>query len=328
MLAVTNNVFGGPEVLSLSSVPDPIPRDEEILVEVYATALNRADILQRQGKYPPPSGASTVLGIEMAGIVKAIGKNVKKWQHGDPVFGLLPGGGYATLAVIHQDMAMRIPAGLSMMEAAAIPEVFLTAYQALFLLAKLQPNEKLLVHAGASGVGTAIIQLAKTKEAMVLATASAPTHDTCLKLGADHVFDYSKGTFTPWVMQQTEDKGVDVIVDFIGGNYFSENINCMQIDGRLVQLATMGGTRIADFNLGLLLRKRLNIIGSTLRNRSIAYQIELTRAFEEYALEKFQNKTLVPVIGKVFAMEEVQEAHRYMEANKNVGKIVLEIKNQ
>lgn len=328
MLAITNNAFGGPEVLSLSSVPDPIPGDEEILVEVYATALNRADILQRQGKYPPPREASTVLGLEMAGIVIATGKNAKKWRPGDAVFGLLPGGGYATLAVIHQDMAMRIPAGLSMMEAAAIPEVFLTAYQSLFLLANLQPNEKLLVHAGASGVGTAIIQLAKTMGAMVLATASASKHDICLKLGADHVFDYRQEAFTPWVMQQTEDNGVDVIVDFIGGHYFSENINCMQMDGRLVQLAAMGGTKISNFNLGLLLRKRLKIIGSTLRNRGLDYQIELTRAFEGYALEKFQNKTLVPVIGKVFAIQDVQEAHQYMEANKNMGKIVLKIKNE
>lgn len=328
MLAITNKTFGGPEVLSLSSVPDPIPNDEEILVEVHATALNRADILQRLGKYPPPQGASTILGLEMAGVVVATGKNVKKWQLGDAVFGLLPGGGYATLAVIHQDMAMRIPTGLSMLEATAIPEVFLTAYQALFRLAKLQNQEKVLVHAGASGVGTALIQLAKTTKAMVLATASSPKHAICFELGADDVFDYKKGAFKPWVMQHTQEKGVDVVVDFIGGHYFSENIACLQIDGRLVQLATMGGTKISDFNLGLLLRKRLTLIGSTLRNRGLAYQIELTREFAEYSLEKFQNKTLTPVLGKVFAMNEVQEAHRYMEANKNVGKIVLKIKNE
>lgn len=328
MLAVTNNVFGGPEVLSLSSVPDPIPADQEILVEVYATALNRADLLQRQGKYPPPSGASTILGLEMAGVVVKTGKHVQKWQPGDAVFGLLPGGGYATLAVIHQDMAMKIPHGLSMMEAAAIPEVFLTAYQALFLLAQIQNKEKVLIHAGASGVGTAAIQLAKTKQAKVLVTASAPKHHICLSLGTDQVFDYNQGSFTPWVMQHTEDKGVDIILDFIGGHYFSENITCLQLDGRMVQLATMGGTKISDFNLGILLRKRLTIMGSTLRNRGLHYQIELTRAFQHYALEKFQNKTLNPVIGKVFAFEEVQEAHRYMEANKNIGKIVLKVKNE
>lgn len=314
--------------MSLSSVTDPLPKEEEILVEVHATALNRADILQRQGKYPPPKGSSSVLGLEMAGVVVATGKNVKKWQPGDPVFGLLPGGGYATLAVIHQDMAMRIPVGLSMIEAAAIPEVFLTAYQALFWLAKIQNKEKVLIHAGASGVGTAAIQLAKTKQAMVLATASASKHHICLSLGADQVFDYIQGPFTPWIMQHTEDKGVDIIVDFIGGHYFSENITCLQMDGRMVQLATMGDTKVSDFNLGLLLRKRLAIMGSTLRNRSLGYQIGLTRAFEAYTLAWFENKTLVPVIGKVFAFEEVQEAHRYMEANKNAGKIVLKVKNE
>ena len=328
MLAVTNSVFGGPEVLSLSSVPDPVPGDQEILVEVYATALNRADLLQRQGKYPPPSGASAILGLEMAGIVVATGKNVKKWQPGDAVFGLLPGGGYATLVVIHQDMAMKIPSGMSMIEAAAIPEVFLTAYQALFLLAQIQNKEKVLIHAGASGVGTAAIQLAKTHQALILATASASKHDICHHLGADQVFDYTQGPFTPWFMHHTEDKGVDIIVDFIGGHYFSENIASLQMDGRMVQLAAMGGTKISDFNLGLLLRKRLTIMGSTLRNRSLHYQIELTRAFQHYTLEKFENKILSPVVGKVFALEEAQEAHRYMEANKNMGKIVLKVKNE
>lgn len=328
MLAVTNNVFGGPEVLSLSLVPDPLPSEEEILVEVHATALNRADLLQRQGKYPPPKGASPILGLEMAGIVVATGKKVEKWQPGDAVFGLLPGGGYATLAVIHQDMAMRIPQGMPMTEAAAIPEVFLTAYQALFWLAQIRNEEKVLIHAGASGVGTAAIQLAKTKQAAVLTTASAPKHDICLNLGADQVFDYTQGPFTPWVMQHTEGKGVDIIVDFIGGDYFSENIDCLHMDGRMVQLAAMGGTRLSGFNLGRLLQKRLTIMGSTLRNRDLEYQIVLTRAFHNYAMEKFQNNTLRPVIGKVFALEEVQEAHEYMEANKNTGKIVLKVKNE
>lgn len=328
MLAVTQKEYGGPEVLSLSSVADIIPAEDEVLVEVYATALNRADILQRKGKYPPPKGASAVLGLEIAGVVIAIGKKVKEWQPGDRVFGLVPGGGYATHAVIHKNMAMRIPASLSMIEAAAIPEVFLTAFQALFWLADIQEGEKVLIHAGASGVGTAAIQLAKTKNAAILVTASTPKHTTCLNLGAHQAFDYTLGPFAPWVMAHTDNKGVDIIVDFIGDAYFPQNIDCLGTDGRLIQLALMGGANAAPLNLGLILRKRLRIIGSTLRNRDLGYQIKLTNALEHYAMPLFQSKAVKPIVGKVFDLKEVQEAHRFMESNKNEGKIVLKVKDE
>lgn len=328
MLAVTQNEYGGPEVLFLSSIPDIAPSDEEVLVEVHATALNRADMLQRRGKYPPPQGASQVLGLEMAGVVVSTGKKVKEWKVGDRVFGLIPGGGYATYAVIHKDMAMKIPATMSMVEAAAIPEVFLTAFQALFWLADIREQEKVLIHAGASGVGTAAIQLAKTKNAFILVTASAPKHKTCLDLGASRAFNYKLGPFAPWVMAHTGHKGVDIIVDFIGDAYFSQNIACLNIDGRMVQLALMGGSNPVNFDLGLILRKRLRIIGSTLRNRDLNYQIALTREFQQYAMALFQKQELKPIIDKVFDLKEVQEAHRLMEANKNEGKIVLKIKEE
>lgn len=328
MRAVINKAFGGPEVLSLSSVPDISPSAEEILVEVRATALNRADTLQRKGKYPPPQGASPILGLEIAGTVIATGSQAKEWQPGDRVFGLIPGGGYAEQAIIHKAMAMKIPTGMNMVEAAAIPEVFLTAFQSLFWLANLQEGEKVLVHAGASGVGTAAIQLAKTKKAQVFVTASAPKHKTCLRLGANGAFDYTTGPFAPWVLERTEGKGVNIILDFIGGDYFSQNIDCLQKDGRMVQLATMGGAAPVAVDLRKLLSKRLHLMGSTLRSRSLAYQIKLTEDFKNYALEKFQKKTLQPIIGKVFDLKDVQDAHRFMESNKNEGKIVLEVKRE
>ena len=250
MKAITIKTFGGAEQLSITSISDPQPGSDEILVDVHATALNRADILQREGKYPPPPGASDILGLEIAGIVNKVGSNETHWKYGDRVFGLIPGGGYAEKAVIHRDMLMKIPEGYSFEEAAAIPEVFLTAYQSLVWLAKLKKGENILIHAGASGVGTAAIQLAKAQGATVFVTASKEKHNICLELGADFAYDYRSGPFEEWVSQNSNNTGVHVIVDFIGGNYFDQNINCLARDGRLVQLATMGGKIVKDFNLG------------------------------------------------------------------------------
>lgn len=327
MNAITIKEFGGPENLRLSSVEDPTPSPEELLIDVHATALNRADLLQRAGKYPPPPGASPIPGLEIAGEVVAIGSLVNAFQKGDRVFGLISGGGYAEKAVIHQNMAMKIPQGLSYEEAAAIPEVFLTAYQAIFWLASLQKDETILIHAGASGVGTAAIQLAKTLDATIFVTASQPKHDLCYKLGADLVFDYQQGPFENWILDSTDQKGVDVIIDFIGGSYFKQNINCLCRDGRLIQLAHMEAKKIQDFDLRKILTKRLTIKGSTLRSRSLDYQTQLTKDLFNYAYQKFTDRTILPVIDKVFNWQEAEDAHRYMEANKNAGKIVLKVKN-
>lgn len=327
MIAITIKEFGGPENLIHTTVAEPEPSYEEILVQVHATALNRADLMQRAGKYPPPPGASPIPGLEIAGEVIATGPGADRFQKGDRVFGLIAGGGYAEKAVIHQHMAMKIPQGFSYEEAAAIPEVFLTAYQAIFWLANLQKDETILIHAGASGVGTAAIQLAKSLGATVFVTASQPKHEICLKLGADFAFDYRTGPFENWILAHSENESVNVIIDFIGGSYLNQNLNCLARDGRLVQLATMEAKKIQDFDLRKILMKRLTIKGSTLRSRSLKYQIRLTQDLYNFAYEKFKNRILVPVIDKVFDWQEVQEAHRYMEANKNAGKIVLRVKN-
>jgi putative PIG3 family NAD(P)H quinone oxidoreductase len=325
MQAVIVQSPGGPEQLQIGTWEKPAPAAHQLLVKVEATALNRADTLQRAGKYPPPSGASPILGLELAGTVIGLGSKVSRYNIGDAVFGLLPGGGYAQYAVIHEDMAIPLPESMSMEEAAAIPEVFLTAFQALQWLAKLQPGEKILIHAGASGVGTAAIQLAIQMGAEVLVTASATKHNLCLELGAKRVIDYTSESFAEVVAEVTKDKGVDVIIDFIAADYFTSNIDCLATDGRLVLLATLSGGKIQEFDLRKILSKRLSIIGSTLRSRSLEYQIDLTQDFTRFALPRFRDGRLKPVIDRVLDWNQVKEAHAIMESNKNSGKIVLKI---
>ncbi|WP_018476904.1 NAD(P)H-quinone oxidoreductase [Pontibacter roseus] len=325
MKAILLKQPGGPEQLVLGEYEKPLPKPYELLVRVQATALNRADTLQRQGKYPPPKGESPLLGLEVAGEVVEAGFNCTHFQKGDKVFGLLPGGGYAEYAVIHEEMAMAIPEGLSMEAAAAIPEVFLTAFQALVWLGKLQAGERLLVHAGASGVGTAAIQLARALEAEVLVTASERKLQACLDLGAHKAINYKEVPFEDEVLAYTNSEGVDVLVDFIAGPYFKQNIECLRLDGRLVLLATMGGGKVEDFDLRRILAKRLQVMGSTLRSRTRDYQIKLTQEMSAFVLPHFQSGTIKPVVDSVFDWQEVAEAHRYMEANKNIGKIVLRV---
>ncbi|MFN7119197.1 MAG: NAD(P)H-quinone oxidoreductase [Saprospiraceae bacterium] len=325
MRAVLLKKFGSADNLYISTYPPPPLGEQEILVKVHATALNRADLLQREGKYPAPPGESEILGLEMAGEIVEVGSNVTKWQAGDRVCGLLGGGGYAELAVIHEDLALPIPAALSFEQAAAIPEVFLTAFQALHWLAKLQAQESVLIHAGASGVGTAAIQLAKQAKASVLVTASAGKHDFCLQLGADYAIDYQSINFETALLEKTAGKGVNVVIDFIGAPYMQQNLNVLQTDGRLVMLALMGGTKVNELMIGNILRKRLQILGSTLRARSLDYKIALTRDFRLAAWDAFEKGTLKPVVDKIFDWKDVAEAHRYMESNQNKGKIILKI---
>jgi tumor protein p53-inducible protein 3 len=325
MKAVLVTEPGGAENLKLDAWQKPVPERNQVLVKVKATALNRADILQRQGKYPPPKGASPILGLEIAGEVVACGKEVKRWKTGDKVFGLLPGGGYAEYAVIHEEMAMPLPEHMDYTEAAAIPEVFLTAFQALSWLGRLEKGERILIHAGASGVGTAAIQLAIEMGAEVLVTASSSKHELCLKMGASHAIDYKAGPFQPEVMKYTRGSGVDVIIDFIAGPYFSQNLECLRTDGRLILLAGLGGSKAEDIDLRHILMKRLSVIGSTLRSRSLDYQIKLTKDLFAFTEERFRDKRLEPVIDKVFDWSDVVAAHRYMESNQNAGKIVLAV---
>lgn len=316
---------GSADELFIGETPIPVISPEEILVEVKAAGINRADILQREGYYPPPAGSSQVLGLEIAGKVVETGSAVSRWKPGDRVFGLLSGGGYAQYASIHSDMAMAIPEAMHYHQAAAIPEVFLTAFQSLFWLGKIHDHDNVLIHAGASGVGTAAIQLARSKGAQIIVTASSGKHELCLNLGASHAIDYKKGSFVEEVKDLTQGKGVNLIIDPVGGNYFPQNLQALQTEGRLVMLSVMGGYKLPEVDLRPIIFMRLEIIGSTLRSRSLNYQIALTKDFKELFEEKIHTGVLSPVIDSVFDWKDVAKAHRYMEANLSAGKLILKI---
>ena len=325
MQAVVFDEPGGPEVLKVGQVADPVPGGDQLLVRVRATALNRADTLQRQGLYPPPPGESDVLGLELAGEVEAVGSAVRNVHVGDRVFGLVGGGGYAEKAVLDARMAMPIPSGWSFAEAAAVPEVFFTAQETLFTLAQLRAGETVLIHAGASGVGTAGIQMARETGANVLVTAgSTEKVARCIELGAAAGCNYKERGFPDWVYERTEGRGVDVIEDFIGAAYWDDNLKSLAPGGRLVLVGFMGGTK-AETNLGLILMKRLRIFGSVLRSRPLADKINITRRFQADWLPLLEAGRIEPIIDRSFRLHEAADAHRYMEANKNVGKIILDV---
>jgi tumor protein p53-inducible protein 3 len=313
-----------PEMI-LGSAPKPVPGEYELLVKIKATALNRADLLQKSGNYPPPDGVSPILGLEMAGIVESTGPEVTRFDPGDPVFGLLPGGGYAEYCVIHERMAMYIPENFSFGEAAAIPEVFLTAFQALKLLGNIKRNENVLIHAGASGVGTAAIQLAKKLfNCTVITTAGKKKKlKACLELGADIAINYKKTDFSEEIISELGNNSIDLILDFVGAPYWEKNVKVIAMDGRLIYLAMLGGTKINHLNLVPVLRKRLTIQGSTLRNRTDEYKMNLTSDFHSYAMELVENRVIKPVIHEIFDWSQAEQAHTMMEKNRNIGKIIL-----
>ena len=324
MRAVTVTEEGDPEHMTIGEVPTPEPGPEEVLVKVHATALNRADTFQRRGHYPPPEGASDILGLEMAGTVAETGDGVVDWHENDRVFALLDGGGYAEYTVVHKDRLMAVPPGLSMQEATAIPEVFLTAYQALHWLGGVQSDHDVLIHAGASGVGTAAIQLARLAEAHPYVTASAPKHEVCRDLGAEVAIDYESEDFAERIAEITEG-GADIILDFIGAPYFHQNVSSLTLDGRIIQLATLGGSTVEQVSLRALMAKRAQLLATTLRSRSLAYKVQLTQEFASDVLPHFIDGDLQPVIDSVYDWTEVADAHRRMENNENAGKIVMTV---
>jgi tumor protein p53-inducible protein 3 len=326
MKAVLMSGLGGIEFLHIGEHAEPERKDDELLVRIRASALNRADLLQRRGKHPPPKGVPDILGLEMAGEIVDVGSSVGGWNAGDRVCALLPGGGYAERVAIPAGLAMRIPPNLSFEEAAAIPEVFLTAYQNLFNVAGLSRGQTVLVHAGASGVGTAAIQLIREAGARSLVTAGSPEKlGRCLRLGADAGWDYRQGPFAPWVAETTAGHGVDIVLDFVGAPYFEQNLACLASDGRMVVIGTLGGPEVANFSLRTLMSKRLQVTGAGLRSMDTPRKIALTRSFVEFALPRFADGRLAPVIDTVFDWREVGKAHERMEANANFGKIVLRV---
>jgi len=326
MQAVLVEQPGGPEALAIGQAPIPDIGERDILVRVRAAGLNRADILQRKGFYPPPPGASPIIGLEIAGEVEEMGPACRRWKAGDRVFAVLSGGGYAEYVSVDERLAMGVPGGLDFSDAAAIGEVFLTAYQALYWLGEFQPGERVLIHAGASGVGTAAIQLVKADSGTAMITAGSDEKlVACRDLGADTAINYRTEEFQERVLAETGGEGVDVIIDVVGADYFYRNIECIAMDGRLVILALLGGKNVDSVDLSWLMRKRIKVIGSTLRSRSLEYRIALTQAFSQQCLHRFESGELKPVIDRVLSWERVQEAHITMENNVNIGKIVLRV---
>jgi len=326
MKAVLMSGLGGIEFLHIAEHPDPVMKEDELLVRIRATALNRADLLQRRGKHPPPKGVPDILGLEMAGEVASVGAACKGWWPGDRVCALLPGAGYAELVAIPAGLAMRIPDQLSFEQAAAIPEVFLTAYQNLFNVARLASGETALIHAGGSGVGTAAIQLVREAGGSSFVTAGSPEKIArCVALGARAGWNYKDGPFAAWIAEQTGGRGVDIVLDFVGAPFFEQNLRALAVDGRMAVIGTLGGADVGTFSLRTLMSKRLQLTGAGLRSMDTSRKIALTRAFSEFALSRFADGRLVPIVDSVFDWHDVRDAHLRMESNANVGKIVLRV---
>ena len=317
---------GDPDVFEIRELPDPDPGPEEILVAVHASALNRADLMQRRGGYPAPPGIrGDVPGLEMAGVVEAIGERVTAWQVGDRVMALLGGAGYASKVTVHERQVMAVPDNLSFDEAAAIPEVYLTAFDALFQHCELLPGESVLVHAAGSGVGTAATQLASVSGCRVYGTAGSEDKlARAADLGLDVGVNYHEADFAEVIAEDTGGAGVNVILDVIGAPYWERNLASLAVRGRLVLVGTMGGGRL-ETNLGLLMGKRLRVHGTVLRARPLEEKAALTQIFARRHLGHFASGQLVSVVDRVYPLDEVAEAHRHMESNANFGKIVLHI---
>jgi putative PIG3 family NAD(P)H quinone oxidoreductase len=324
MRAITLPEHGGPEVLTLAEVPDPVPGPDEILVRVAHTAVNRADTLQRMGGYPDPVKRDVEIpGLEFAGTVEAVGNRVTAWSVGDRVMGIEAGACYAELVVTHERQALPIPDGLDLRDAAAVPEVFLTAWDALVVQGGLTSGRWALVHAGASGVGTAAIQIAKAIGARIAVTCSSGKMHACSTLGADIVLERSPHDWAAELAGLVRD-GVDVVLDVIGGDEVDRNLTSVRREGTIVQVGLMGGGR-TPVNLGLLLTKRVHWIGTTLRARPLEQKIAVCQRFIAEVLPLFDAGALHPVIDSRFPLERTDDAHRHMEADANIGKILLDV---
>lgn len=325
--AIVLDGLGGPEVLKLGDVEAPAAGPGRILIEVHATSVNRPDAVQRQGHYPAPPGESPVLGLEAAGTVAAIGTGVTSFALGERVFALLGGGGYAELAVAHASHVLRIPEGMSFEQAACICETYLTAYMNVFLYARLADGETVLLHGGGGGVTTAAMQLVKVlrPRARLLVTASTAKIERVKALGADVVVDYKNEDFAEAVQRHTDKRGVDVILDHLGGSYLARNVRSLAVGGRLAVIGVMGG-RTGELDVGRLLASRLSVLGSVLRPRPVEEKAAIIRAFEREVMPHFAGKRIEPLIHRVYPLEQAAEAHRAMEAGEHFGKLVLRVR--
>ena len=324
MRAVVLRSHGGPEVLTIEEVDDPVPGPDDILVDVSTTALNRADTLQRMGMYPDPRQREIEIpGLEYSGVVSALGRDVVNWAVGDRVMGIEAGGCYAEKIVTHSRQALPVPSTVELADAAAIAEVFLTAWDALVVQGGLTSGRWALVHAGASGVGTAAIQIAKAIGARIAVTCSAGKMGACTELGADLVIERSPADWLS-VLKGEVPGGVDVILDVIGGEEADRNMRAVRTDGSIVQVGLMGGAS-APVNMGLLLTKRITWIGTTLRSRPLERKLELCQRFIAEIIPLFESGVLRPVVDSRYAFDDIADAHRYMESNANIGKILIDL---
>jgi putative PIG3 family NAD(P)H quinone oxidoreductase len=318
---------GGPEVFAVQDVPDPIAGPDEVLVSVKASALNRADLMQRRGRYNgPPGTRNDIPGLEMAGVVESVGERVTTWKPGDRVMALLGGMGYASKAAVHERMLMPVPPNLTFEEAASIPEVFLTAYDALFLQCGLAIGESVLIHAAGSGIGTAGIQMAAAQGCRIFGTAGSQEKlDEATELGMDVGINYKEEDFAEVIEEQTGGTGVDVILDVIGGPYWDQNLASLALKGRMVIVGSMGGGTVENMTIGAIMGKRATIRGTLLRARPLEEKATLIQSFIQRIMPLFADETIRPVVDRVFPLEQAGDAHALMESNANFGKIVLKI---
>ncbi len=328
MKAITLRDFGGPEMMQFSTIDTPSPGDDQILVKVVNTSVNRPDVIQRQGNYPPPPGDSEILGLEIAGVVESIGANTSRFKPGDRVVALVGGGGYAEYALALEAHCMSIPKSVSFEQAACICETYITAYLNLFMLGELQGKKSVLIHGGGGGVATAAIQLAKALSSAteVIVTASSAKLERVRDQGADHVIDYREQAFADEISRITEKRGVDVILDHIGAQYLEANMKSLALAGTLMLIGVMGGIK-AELNLATMMVKRQRIIGSVLRSRPIMQKAAIIDQFETTVMPLFAAGTIEPLISARFPLQDAAAAHQMMEQGGHFGKIILTVQD-
>jgi len=315
------------DVLKVGEAEKPNPAEGQVLVKVYATSVNRPDLVQREGKYPPPAGDSEILGLEVAGVIEALGAGVTGWQVGERVMTLVGGGGYAEFAVAYASHLMRSPETMSFEEAACVCESYITAFLNVFMIGEFKDSQSAILHGGGGGVNTAAIQLCRalTPASKLIVTASAAKMERVKEIGADFLINFQETPdFTEVVKEYTQKKGVDLILDHVGAKYLAPNMNSLGYKGRLVVIGVISGIK-AELNLALMMVKRQQIIGSVLRSRPVAEKGEIVAEFTRRAIPKFADRSIVPIIEKVFTIDQVADAHRMMEEDKHFGKIVLRI---
>ena len=326
MKAITLKDFGGPQMMVFADTQKPELCANQVLIKVHATSVNKPDVMQRMGQYPAPKGESEILGLEVAGVVEQLGPEATKWKLGDRVFALVAGGGYAEFCTAYEDHVMAIPEVLDFNQAACICETYITAYLNVFLLGQLSDKQSVLLHGGGGGVNTAAIQLCNhlTPGTTTFVTCSTGKVDRVKALGVDHVIDYQQESFADEIKQISAGRGVDVILDHIGGPYHQDNMRSLALGGTLMQIGVSQGTK-AEINLALMMVKRQRIIGSVLRSRPIEEKARIIQQFQQTVMPLFANQTIEPLIWDIFPLAEASKAHQMMESSQHFGKIVLEV---